>query len=128
MDSTSYRLERHDADGETIETIDILIVGDVEYEAGNRRGHPDTWSPEIGSVEVYYALVEDGDRQLDILGMISDRVEELEAALVEAAASGDLDHWSGREPADAASLAPYCDPVTRREYDRAAVLAGEVAR
>ena len=128
MHCTGYTLQRCDDEGEPVETIDLLIVGDVEYEGGSRSGHPDRWSPEVGSAEVYYAIVEDGGRELDILGMISDREEELREALVEAAAEGRVDGWSGREPPDAESLAPYCDPVTRREYDRTEVLAGEVER
>lgn len=105
MQTTRYSLDRHDEQGELIETIELELVGQVVIAPPSRRGHPDTWHDDESETALYYARrVDTGE---DVLGQLDAHREELEAALYAAVESGDYGH----------------EPL--RLYDRAAVLAAE---
>lgn len=107
MQTTTYSLDRHDDQGELIETIELELVGEVVIAPPSRRGHPDTWHDDESYSVVHYARrVDTGE---DILGQLDAHREELECALYSAVESGDYGH----------------EPL--RLYDRTAVLAAEVA-
>lgn len=99
MQTTTYSLDRHNDEGELIETIQLDLEGTVVIDHGDRI------TPPGHEVVVHYARRADTGE--DILGQLDAYREALEGALFEAAEA---------------------DAQPRRSYSRTALLVAEVAR
>lgn len=121
MRSTSYTLER-EIDGRTL-VVDLIVVGEAEYDAPSYRGHPDYWHAGSSYCELVFAIVDSEGAPwglgTDIEGLLTDSErEDLEQALLEAVVDGKAGDWSGPDPA------PAAEPP--RAYSYSAVRASEL--